>query len=72
MKPLVSRLRAAVHAGKSPGDTRKGSVELKGKPDADSGPPASYYRPFTRNLIAMQGGIEIDRKPLAVYDNEAP
>ena len=48
------------------------SVELKGKRDADSGSRVSHFRPFTRGLIAKQGGIEIDRKPLAVYDNEAP
>ena len=46
------------------------SVELKGKPDADSGSQVSYFRPFTKDLIAKQGGIEIDRKPLTVYDNE--
>ena len=46
------------------------SVELKGKPDADSGPRVSYFRPFTRDLIAEQGGSEIDRTPLTVHDNE--
>ena len=44
------------------------SVELKGKPDADTGSRVSYFRPFTKNLIAEQGGIEIDRTPLTVYD----
>ena len=48
------------------------SVELQGKADADSGPQVSYFRPFTRDLIATQGGIEIDRKPLTVHDNEKP
>ena len=48
------------------------SVELKGKADADSGPQVSYFRPITRDLIATQGGIEIDRTPLTVHDNEKP
>ena len=48
------------------------SAELKGKADADSGPQASYFRPFTRDLIAMQGEIEFDRTPLTVHDNEKP
>ena len=48
------------------------SVELKGRPDADSGPQASYFRPLTKDLIAKQGGVEIDRKPLTVHDNEKP
>ena len=48
------------------------SIELEGKPDADTGSRVSYFRPFTRDLIARQGGVEIDRTPLAVHDNEAP
>lgn len=48
------------------------SIELKSKPDADSGSRVSCFRPFTRDLIAKQGGIEIDRKPLTVSCNEAP
>ena len=44
------------------------SVELKGRPDADTGSRVSCFRPFTRDLIAKQGGIEIDRTPLTVYD----
>ena len=48
------------------------SIELKGKPDADSGSRVSCFRPFTRDLIAKQGEFEIDRTPLAVHDNEAP
>ena len=48
------------------------SVELKGKTDADSGPQVSYFRPFTKVLFATQGGIEIDRTPLTVHDNEKP
>ena len=48
------------------------AVELKGKPDADSGSRVSDFRPFTRDLVATQGGIEIDRTPLAVHDNEKP
>ena len=48
------------------------SVELKGKPDADSGSRVSDFRSFTRDLVATQGGIEIDRTPLTVHDNEKP
>ena len=48
------------------------SVELKGKADADAGSQVGYFRPFTRDLIATQGGIEIDRTPLTVHDNEKP
>ena len=44
------------------------SVELKGKPDADRRSRVSCFRPFTRDLVAKQGGIEIDRTPLTVYD----
>lgn len=44
------------------------SVELKGKPDADTGSRVSCFQPFTRDLIAEQGGIEIDRTPLTIYD----
>jgi len=43
------------------------SIELKGKPDADTGSRVSYFRPFTRDLIAKQDGMEIDRTPLAVH-----
>ena len=48
------------------------SIELKGKPDSDTGSRVSYFRPFTRDLLAKQGGIEIDRTPLTVHDNEKP
>ena len=48
------------------------SVELKGRLDADSGSQVSYFQPFTRDLVATQDGIEIDRMPLTVYGQREP